>query len=74
MQLTATFGAMRQRALIAMRSGHKADPRLDLIELAMHGGKLGFGKIIKMIDDLVVTLKVKYVARTRMRRILNACI
>merc|ERR1719352_760448 len=56
-QLTATFGAMRQRALIALRSGRKADPRLDLIELAMHGGKMGFGKIIKMIDDLVVTLK-----------------
>merc|ERR1740138_2013561 len=25
----------------------------------MHGSKLGFGKIIKMIDDLVVTLKAE---------------
>merc|ERR1719199_971270 len=38
---------------------HKADPRLDLIELAMRGGKMGFGKIIKMIDNLVVELKAE---------------
>merc|ERR1719161_2379416 len=45
--------------LKAMRKGGKADPRLDLIELAMHGGKMGFGKIIKMIDNLVVDLKAE---------------
>merc|ERR1712129_295759 len=39
------------------RSSHKADPRLDLIEMAMHGSKIGFGKIIKMVDNLVVELK-----------------
>merc|ERR1719161_3054444 len=51
---------MRQRALSVLKSdrrhGQKADPRLDLIELAMKGGKMGFGKIIKMIDELVVDL------------------
>merc|ERR1719428_153649 len=56
-----TSRALRKRALSALKSGRvagqKADPRLDLIELAMHGGKMGFGKIIKMIDDLVVDLK-----------------
>jgi len=57
MQLTVASGAVRQRALVALKSGRKSDPRLDLIELAVHGKKLGFGKIIKMIDDLVVTLK-----------------
>jgi chromosome segregation ATPase len=41
------------------KNGKKADPRLDLIELAMHGGKMGFGKIIKMIDNLVVELKAE---------------
>jgi septal ring factor EnvC (AmiA/AmiB activator) len=60
-QVKVTSGAMRQRALSALKSvrvpGHKADPRLDLIEMAMHGGKMGFEKIIKMIDDLVVELK-----------------
>merc|ERR1719409_1093000 len=38
---------------------HKGDPRLDLIELAMHGKKMGFGKIIKMIDELVRELKAE---------------
>merc|ERR1719181_547188 len=54
---------MRQKALQALKSvrksAKKVDPRLDLIELAMHGGKMGFDKIIKMIDDLVVDLKAE---------------
>merc|ERR1719253_1255764 len=50
---------MRQSALHHLRSAHKVDPRLDLIELAMHGGKMGFGKIIKMIDNLVTDLKAE---------------
>merc|ERR1719162_2402768 len=64
MQVEVTSGAMRQRALHALKSGHKGDPRLDLIELAMHGSKLGFGKIIKMIDELVVTLKAEQATDT----------
>merc|ERR1719199_1954308 len=59
MQLKVASGAVRQRALIALKTGFKSDPRLDLIELAVHGKKLGFGKIIKMIDELVVTLKAE---------------
>merc|ERR1719271_1333689 len=58
-QVQVTSTAMRQKALAALKSGHKADPRLDLIELAMHGGKMGFEKIIKMIDDLVVDLNAE---------------
>merc|ERR1719160_1048232 len=58
-QVQVTSTAMRKRALAALKSGHKGDPRLDLIELAMHGGKMGFDKIIKMIDDLVVDLKAE---------------
>merc|ERR1719174_1304709 len=42
-----------------LKAGRKGDPRLDFIELAMHGGKIGFGKIIKMIDNLVVELKAE---------------
>merc|ERR1719287_361578 len=49
---------MRQRALATLK-GHKGDHRLDLIELAMHGGKMGFEKIIKMIDNLVRDLKAE---------------
>jgi chromosome segregation ATPase len=50
---------VRQRALHVLKAGKKKDPRMDLIELAMHGGKMGFGKIIKMIDNLVVDLKAE---------------
>merc|ERR1719171_1548782 len=56
-QVKVTSGALRERALKALKAaGKKADPRLDLIELAMRGKKNGFGKIIKMIDELVVNL------------------
>lgn len=60
MEVRVTSGAMRQKAVSVLKSTHrngKADPRLDFIELAMRGGKMGFGKIIKMIDELVVDLK-----------------
>merc|ERR1719424_2459118 len=59
MQMQVSSVAIRQSALHALKSGRKADPRLDLIEMAMHGGKIGFGKIIKMIDSLVVDLKAE---------------
>merc|ERR1719162_523933 len=56
-QVSVTSKAVRKQALEALKSGHKADPRLDLIEMAMHGAKGGFGKIIKMVDNLVADLK-----------------
>merc|ERR1719198_2491551 len=49
---------VRKQALGALNNVHK-DPRMDLIEMAMRGGKMGFGKIIKMIDGLVVELKAE---------------
>merc|ERR1719253_48078 len=62
-QVQVGKSAMQQQALNALhsirRAGHKADPRLDLIELAMHGGKMGFEKIIKMVDNLVRDLKAE---------------
>merc|ERR1740130_1025160 len=59
MQMQVGKKAMQKHALAALKAVHKADPRLDLIELAMHGGKMGFEKIIKMIDNLVVELKAE---------------
>merc|ERR1719379_1955590 len=59
MQVQVTATEMKKQALTALKAHHKADPRLDLIELAMRGGKLGFGKIIKMIDNLVRDLKAE---------------
>merc|ERR1719375_2349312 len=61
-QVQVTSSAMRQRALSVLKHGRKhkhQDPRLGLIEMAMHGGKMGFDKIIKMIDNLVVDLKAE---------------
>merc|ERR1719199_336451 len=59
LQVRVTSAAMRQSAMHVLKAARKGDPRLDLIELAMHGGKMGFGKIIKMIDNLVVDLKAE---------------
>merc|ERR1719238_2251048 len=58
-QVQVTSAAVRQQAMHVLKAAHKGDPRLDLIEVAMHGGKMGFGKIIKMIDNLVVDLKAE---------------
>merc|ERR1719446_1632165 len=56
MQVKVTSGAMREHAMKVLKAGRHSDPRLDLIEIAMRGGKNGFDKIIKMIDELVVNL------------------
>merc|ERR1740138_985091 len=45
--------------VLKMSRSHKGDHRLDLIEMAMRGGKMGFEKIIKMVDNLVVELKAE---------------
>jgi len=34
-----------------------AEPQLDFIALAIRGQKVGFGKVIKLIDDMVATLQ-----------------
>merc|ERR1719482_2367911 len=45
------------RALSSVqKSGHR-NVNLDLISMALHGKKAGFEKIVKLIDDMVVTLK-----------------
>jgi len=40
----------------SLRHGRQS-PRLDFIALSLSGKKIGFDKVIKMIDDLVVELK-----------------
>jgi len=57
-QVQVSNVAIKKHALSILK-GHKADPRLDLIEMAMHGGKMGFDKIIKMVDNLVRDLKAE---------------
>merc|ERR550514_2168734 len=57
LQVKVTSAALRQRALAKILALRSARPQLDLIALALNGKKIGFGEIIKMIDEMVVTLK-----------------
>merc|ERR1719440_2375237 len=58
MQLATTNAAMRERALAAIQAvPHSA--HLDFIALAIRGKKIGFEKVIGMIDEMVVTLKTE---------------
>jgi len=58
-QVTESSASSRARALAAIRKAVKGNPRLDFIALAIEGKKIGFEKVIKMIDDLVATLKTE---------------
>jgi len=57
MQVTVSSQAMRSRALSLIKEVNDRRPALDFIALALHGKKIGFGQVIKMIDDLVTELK-----------------
>jgi len=57
MQVTVSSQAVRARALSMIKEVNERRPALDFIALALHGKKIGFGQVIKMIDDLVVELK-----------------
>jgi septal ring factor EnvC (AmiA/AmiB activator) len=51
----------RERALAAVRQAQQTSkavrPQFDFIALAIQGKKIGFEKVIKMIDEMVATLK-----------------
>jgi hypothetical protein len=59
LQVKEAAAATRARALVAIQkakwNGHPA--QLDLIALALKGKKIGFAKVIKMIDTMVANLK-----------------
>merc|ERR1719487_588152 len=56
-QMTAGSSTTRARALAAIQKVHS--PKLDFIALAIRGKKIGFGKVIGMIDEMVATLKTE---------------
>jgi len=56
-QVQVSSGATRARALAAIRA--EKSPRLDFIALAIQGKKIGFEKVIKMIDEMSATLKTE---------------
>eukprot|EP00446_Apocalathium_sp_SHHI-4_P002224 CAMPEP_0177173100 /NCGR_PEP_ID=MMETSP0367-20130122/11482_1 /TAXON_ID=447022 ORGANISM="Scrippsiella hangoei-like, Strain SHHI-4" /NCGR_SAMPLE_ID=MMETSP0367 /ASSEMBLY_ACC=CAM_ASM_000362 /LENGTH=694 /DNA_ID=CAMNT_0018619403 /DNA_START=66 /DNA_END=2146 /DNA_ORIENTATION=+ len=62
-QVASTFSAQRKEAMsmLAQVRGHvqvsQGRHRIDIVMLALSGKKMGFEKVIQMIDELVVTLK-----------------
>jgi len=59
-QTQGSSSSVRNKALeilSALRSQSKDEPRLDFITMCMRGKKIGFEKVIKMIDDMVAALK-----------------
>jgi len=62
LQIQVTDKSQRNKALDVLRESK--DPRIDLLAVALRGGKVGFGKIIKLIDDLVLTMKKEQAADT----------
>jgi len=55
-QLQVTFKDQQQKALAAIRQARNGHPELSFIALALQGKKVDFGKVLKMIDEMVVTL------------------
>merc|ERR1719498_950898 len=53
-QVTRSNKDLRQQALLAL--GKTSGPQMSFIALALEGKKVGFEKVIKMIDDMVSTL------------------
>merc|ERR1712139_285084 len=61
LQVEVTTGQMRARALSMInalrRTTHR--PEIDFIALSLRGKKIGFEKVLKMIDDMVAQLKTE---------------
>merc|ERR1719407_15748 len=58
MQVSVSEAAVRASALKAIKRAPRS-VHLDFIALAIKGKKIGFEKVIKMIDEMVVTLKTE---------------
>jgi len=57
MQIKQTSAALRVRALAELKKAPSG--RVDFIGLALRGKKIGFAKVITMIDDMVANLKAE---------------
>jgi chromosome segregation ATPase len=60
-QLSEREASVRGKALQILKGARKSSavvtPQMDLIEMALQGKQIGFEKVIKMIDEMVATLK-----------------
>lgn len=62
MQLKESVSGLRRQALTVLKKFMKTNPghdRIGFIALALEGKKVGFDKVIKMIDDMMMTLKIE---------------
>merc|ERR1740123_2701896 len=62
MQLKESVSGLRRQALTVLEKFMKTNPghdRIGFIALALEGKKVGFDKVIKMIDDMIMTLKIE---------------
>merc|ERR1719171_1145906 len=62
MQLQVTVSEQRRQALAAIRAAPRIGrgrPELSFIALALEGKKVNFGKVLKMIDEMVGVLKAE---------------
>merc|ERR1719262_1695957 len=57
LQVQVSAATMRSQALAVLRAGKSQAPGIDFIALALNGKKIGFGKVIKMIDDMTANLQ-----------------
>jgi len=60
-QVSSEMVLSQARTVLQAARAHSgsARPRVDFILLALNGKKAGFGKIVKMIDELVASLKAE---------------
>jgi len=63
LELSQGVASRRTRALVvlrkALKSGRPDHSQIDLIAMALHGKKIGFGKVIQMIDTMIKTLSTE---------------
>merc|ERR1712079_834392 len=62
MQIQVSANATRKRVLTLLKKFMREKPvhdRIGFIALALEGKKIGFDKVIKMIDDMIATLKIE---------------
>merc|ERR1719456_2218607 len=59
LQLQVNTADQRRQALATIRAARSGHPELNFIALALEGKKVDFGKVLKMIDEMVVTLKAE---------------
>merc|ERR1719217_1744521 len=62
LQIQESVGTVRARARDALKATAQHGPQIDFIELVLKGKKVGFEKVIALIDEMVVTLKKEQLA------------